>query len=176
MQAPEPMPSYEQLVRRSYRSLVGALRSCTDCGWELSRRTWAENARLAWTEALLFLLCAVGWTLARRVAARYFFRVSRIQIEAGKRGIFIGGGERMSGVRASLHSLVCVCGGGHCKGAKMTHSCNCPGNYLLHYLWNYFGEEKAAFPKIIFCGGRMKIRHCTMLREFFWGERKRIVN
>ncbi|KAK9409095.1 ceramide synthase 1 [Crotalus adamanteus] len=81
MQAPEPMPSYEQLVRRSYRSLVGALRSCTDCGWELSRRTWAENARLAWTEALLFLLCAVGWTIARRVASRYFFRVSRIQIE-----------------------------------------------------------------------------------------------
>ncbi|XP_039178053.1 ceramide synthase 1 isoform X1 [Crotalus tigris] len=74
MQAPEPMPSYEQLVRRSYRSLVGALRSCTDCGWELSRRTWAENARLAWTEALLFLLCAVGWTVARRVASRYFFR------------------------------------------------------------------------------------------------------
>ncbi|ETE61481.1 Ceramide synthase 1, partial [Ophiophagus hannah] len=52
MQAPEPMPSYEQLVRRSYRSLVGALRSCTDCGWELSRRT---------SSSLLFLPAFPDW-------------------------------------------------------------------------------------------------------------------
>ncbi|XP_054837527.1 ceramide synthase 1 [Eublepharis macularius] len=74
MEAPEPMPGYEELVRRSYRSLAGALRGCTDCGWELTRRTWAENARLAWSEALLCLLCAVGWTVARRAASRCLFR------------------------------------------------------------------------------------------------------
>ncbi|KAL8177730.1 UNVERIFIED_CONTAM: hypothetical protein K2H54_017527 [Gekko kuhli] len=73
-EAPEPMPGYEELVLRSYRSLAGALRGCSDCGWELSRRTWAENARLAWSEPLLCLVCAVGWTVARQAASRCFFR------------------------------------------------------------------------------------------------------
>ncbi|XP_032992695.1 ceramide synthase 1 [Lacerta agilis] len=74
MEAAEAMPGYEALVRRSYGSLAGALRSCTGCGWELARRTWAENARLAWSELLLCLLCAVGWTVARRAATRRLFR------------------------------------------------------------------------------------------------------
>ncbi|XP_072834048.2 ceramide synthase 1 isoform X1 [Pogona vitticeps] len=68
------MPSYEQLVRRSYGSLSGALRGCGECGWDLARRTWAEHASLAWSEALLALLCALGWTLARRAAARRLLR------------------------------------------------------------------------------------------------------
>ncbi|XP_061456499.1 ceramide synthase 1 isoform X2 [Rhineura floridana] len=58
MEAAAALPGYEQLVRLGYRSLAGTLRSCTDCGWELARRTWAENARLAWSEALLWGLCA----------------------------------------------------------------------------------------------------------------------
>ncbi|XP_066492117.1 ceramide synthase 1 [Tiliqua scincoides] len=74
MKAPEPTPSYEELVWRSYRSLAGALRGCTDCGWELSRRTWAENARLAWSELFLCLLCTFGWTILRRAATRHLFQ------------------------------------------------------------------------------------------------------
>uniref|UniRef100_A0A8D0GXZ2 Ceramide synthase 1 n=1 Tax=Sphenodon punctatus TaxID=8508 RepID=A0A8D0GXZ2_SPHPU len=73
---PEPMPDYGQLLRRGYRSLAGAVRDCTDCGWELSRRTWAENVSLAWSETLLCLLGAIGWTLLRRAASSSLFQVS----------------------------------------------------------------------------------------------------
>ncbi|KAM9111859.1 ceramide synthase 1 [Pangshura tecta] len=74
MPRPEPMPGYGQLLQRGYRSLAGAVRSCTDCGWELSRRTWAENASLGWSEPLLCLLCAIGWTWLRRAACGCLFR------------------------------------------------------------------------------------------------------
>ena len=47
------MPGYGQLLRRGYGSLAAAARGCADCGWELSRRTWAENAHLRWGEVLL---------------------------------------------------------------------------------------------------------------------------
>ncbi|XP_044311955.1 ceramide synthase 1 isoform X2 [Varanus komodoensis] len=70
----EPMPGYGELVRRSYGSLAEAVRGCGGCGWELSRRTWSESARLAWSEPLLCLFCAVGWTVARRAASRRLFR------------------------------------------------------------------------------------------------------
>ncbi|KAJ7308382.1 hypothetical protein JRQ81_008922 [Phrynocephalus forsythii] len=73
---PHPMPTYGQLVRRGYGSLSGALRGCGHCGWELARRTWAEHGGLAWGEALLALLCALGWTLGRRAATRGILRVS----------------------------------------------------------------------------------------------------
>lgn len=79
---PEPMPGYGQLLRRGYRSLAGAARGCADCGWELSRRTWADHAHLAWGEALLCLLCAAGWTLLRHAAARRLFRVSALPCPA----------------------------------------------------------------------------------------------
>lgn len=76
MPVPEPMPGYGQLLRRGYGSLAGAVRGCGDCGWELARRSWAENAHLGWAELLLCGLCALGWTALRRTAARWVFRVS----------------------------------------------------------------------------------------------------
>lgn len=76
MRGSEPMPGYGQLLRRGYGSLAAAVRGCADCGWELSRRTWAENAHLRWGEVLLCGLCALGWTVLRRAAARRVFRVS----------------------------------------------------------------------------------------------------
>ncbi|XP_042650026.1 ceramide synthase 1 [Tyto alba] len=74
MPPPEPMPGYGQLLRRAYGSLAEAVRGCGDCGWELTRRTWAENAHLGWGEVLLCGLCALGWTALRRAAARRVFR------------------------------------------------------------------------------------------------------
>ncbi|XP_028908079.1 ceramide synthase 1 [Ornithorhynchus anatinus] len=71
---PEPMPGYGQLVRLSYRSLVEAARGCADCGWELSRRSWAEHAHLAGPELLLFVLGVLGWTALRRAASACLFR------------------------------------------------------------------------------------------------------
>ncbi|KAM6395851.1 ceramide synthase 1 [Rhynochetos jubatus] len=74
MPPPEPMPGYGQLLRRGYGSLAGAVRGCGDCGWELARRSWAENAHLGWGEVLLCALGALGWTALRRAAARTLFR------------------------------------------------------------------------------------------------------
>ncbi|XP_035204280.1 ceramide synthase 1 [Oxyura jamaicensis] len=70
----EPMPGYGQLLRLGYGSLAAAVRSCNDCGWELARTTWAENAHLGWGEVLLCGLGALGWTALRRAAARRLFR------------------------------------------------------------------------------------------------------
>lgn len=76
MPAPEPMPGYGQLLKRGYGSLTEAIKACGDCGWELSRQTWTENAYLGWGEVLLCGLCALGWTVLRRAAARRLFGVS----------------------------------------------------------------------------------------------------
>ncbi|XP_053153257.1 ceramide synthase 1 isoform X2 [Hemicordylus capensis] len=70
----EPMPGYEELVRRSYASLAGALRGCSDCGWERARRAWAESVCLSWGEPLLCLLGALALTLLRRAATRRLFQ------------------------------------------------------------------------------------------------------
>lgn len=83
----EPMPGYGQLLRLGYGSLAAAVRSCNDCGWELARTTWAENAHLGWGEVLLCGLAALGWTALRRAAARRLFRV-------GPRSEGFGGGHR----------------------------------------------------------------------------------
>uniref|UniRef100_A0A8C3UB69 Ceramide synthase 1 n=1 Tax=Catharus ustulatus TaxID=91951 RepID=A0A8C3UB69_CATUS len=74
MPPPEPMPGYGELLRRAFGSLVGAARGCEDCGWELARRTWAENAHLGWAEVLLCGICALGWTALRRACSRRLFR------------------------------------------------------------------------------------------------------
>ncbi|XP_017693655.1 PREDICTED: ceramide synthase 1 [Lepidothrix coronata] len=74
MPPPEPMPGYGTLLRRGYGSLAEAARSCGDCGWELARRTWAENAHLGWAEVLLCGLCALGWTALRCACSRSIFR------------------------------------------------------------------------------------------------------
>ncbi|XP_027560254.1 ceramide synthase 1 [Neopelma chrysocephalum] len=74
MPPPEPMPGYGTLLRRGYGSLATAARGCGDCGWELARRTWAENAHLGWAEVLLCGLCALGWTALRCACSRSIFR------------------------------------------------------------------------------------------------------
>ncbi|XP_068923868.1 ceramide synthase 1 [Petaurus breviceps papuanus] len=71
---PEPMPGYAQLLQRSYRSLLDAARGCADCGWERSRRSWAQHAHLAAAELLLLLLAGLAWTALRKAAAARLFR------------------------------------------------------------------------------------------------------
>lgn len=73
---PEPMPSYTQLVQRSWGSAVAAARGCVDCGWGLARRSLAEHAHLAPSELLLLALGALGWTVLRSAATTRLFRVS----------------------------------------------------------------------------------------------------
>ncbi|XP_005333032.2 ceramide synthase 1 [Ictidomys tridecemlineatus] len=71
---PEPMPSYAQLVQRSWGSALAAARGCADCGWGLARRGLAEHAHLAPPELLLLALCALGWTALRSAATARLFR------------------------------------------------------------------------------------------------------
>ncbi|KAM6167874.1 ceramide synthase 1 [Erethizon dorsatum] len=72
--APEPMPSYAQLVTRGWGSALAAARGCADCGWGLTRRGLAEHAHLAPPELLLLALCALGWTALRSAATARLFR------------------------------------------------------------------------------------------------------
>lgn len=74
--APEPMPSYAQMLQRSWASALAAARGCGDCGWGLARRGLAEHAHLAAPELLLAVLCALGWTALRSAATARIFRVS----------------------------------------------------------------------------------------------------
>lgn len=94
------MPGYGELLGRAYGSLAQAARSCGDCGWELAKRTWAENAHLGWPEVLLCGLCALGWTALRRLCCRRLFGVSAGGI-TGNAGGF-GRGERKG------HSTPCL--------------------------------------------------------------------
>lgn len=73
---PEPMPSYAQLVQRSWGSAVAAARGCVDCGWGLALRGLTEHAHLAPPELLLLALGALGWTVLRSAATTRLFRVS----------------------------------------------------------------------------------------------------
>ncbi|XP_069784135.1 ceramide synthase 1 [Narcine bancroftii] len=74
MRTVEPMPSYGEMLLRSFSCMKTAIAECTDCGLELSRRTLVENASLWPAEGVLFLVCAVGWTLLRKAATRYLFQ------------------------------------------------------------------------------------------------------
>lgn len=76
LEAPEPMPSYAQMLQRSWASALAAARGCGDCGWGLARRGLAEHAHLAAPELLLAALCALGWTALRSAATARLFRVS----------------------------------------------------------------------------------------------------
>lgn len=76
LEAPEPMPSYAQMLQRSWASALAAARGCGDCGWGLARRGLAEHAHLAAPELLLAVLCALGWTALRSAATTRIFRVS----------------------------------------------------------------------------------------------------
>lgn len=99
---PEPMPSYAQLVQRSWGSALAAARGCADCGWGLARRGLAEHAHLAPPELLLLALGALGWTALRSAATKRLFRVSAAGgraagSRAGGPGCYVGRGTRTPG-------------------------------------------------------------------------------
>ncbi|XP_072560409.1 ceramide synthase 1-like [Paramormyrops kingsleyae] len=79
----EPMPGYAELISRGYAVMLAALKDCTECGWQLSRKTLMTNAHITWAELALFLLCTVFWTAMRRGMTAYVFqplaRWSRLQ-------------------------------------------------------------------------------------------------
>lgn len=64
--AEDPMPGYVDLFTRACAVMASALKDCSDCGLELSRRTLLDNAYITWTEMGLFFICAVMWTQMRR--------------------------------------------------------------------------------------------------------------
>lgn len=104
---PEPMPSYAQLVQRSWGSALAAARGCADCGWGLARRGLAEHAHLAPPELLLLALGALGWTALRSAATARLFRVSAaggrdVGRRAGGPGCYGGPGTRTPGPRVPL--------------------------------------------------------------------------
>ncbi|XP_032902869.1 ceramide synthase 1 isoform X2 [Amblyraja radiata] len=70
----EPMPSYSEVLVKSFTCMNNAIAECKDCGLELSKRTLLANASLSATEGLMFLLCAAGWTLLRKAASRHLFQ------------------------------------------------------------------------------------------------------
>ncbi|KPP65769.1 ceramide synthase 1-like, partial [Scleropages formosus] len=70
----EPVSGYSDLVSRGYAVMLSALRDCTDCGVELSRRTLVNNAHITWSEVGLFVLCAVLWTTVRRALTACLFQ------------------------------------------------------------------------------------------------------
>lgn len=108
------MPGYGELLGRAYGSLAQAARSCGDCGWELAKRTWAENAHLGWPEVLLCGLCALGWTALRRLCCRRLFGVSAggDHRECGR--IWERGEER------AQHALPAGLGMGRCFGGSLS--------------------------------------------------------
>ncbi|GCC42520.1 hypothetical protein chiPu_0026508, partial [Chiloscyllium punctatum] len=70
----QPMPGYGELLVKGFSRMNTAIAECTDCGFELSKRTLLENASLTATEGLFFLICAVAWTLLRKATSRYLFQ------------------------------------------------------------------------------------------------------
>lgn len=71
----EPMPGYTGLVTRASTVMLSALRDCSACGLELSKRTLLDNAYITWTEIGLFFMCAVMWTQIRRGLTECLFKV-----------------------------------------------------------------------------------------------------
>lgn len=70
----EPMPGYVDLITRASTVMYGALRDCSACGLELSKRTLLDNAYITWTEILLFCFCAFLWTQIRRGLTECLFK------------------------------------------------------------------------------------------------------
>ncbi|KAG5285536.1 hypothetical protein AALO_G00004490 [Alosa alosa] len=64
-----PAPGYADLIIRGYNVVRGAVRDCTNCGLELSKSTFHNNAYLTWREVGIVCLCAVLWTISRRKLA-----------------------------------------------------------------------------------------------------------
>lgn len=145
------MPSYAQLVHRSWGSALAAARGCADCGLGLARRGLAEHAHLAPSELLLLALGALGWTALRSAATTRFFRVSAagragrgtpswrtlgrrvpLSVSAGsvtERGGLRGGGTRDTGSWAAARPFRSVRGGGGCEDVarpEETHDLGIP--------------------------------------------------
>ncbi|KAG7487957.1 hypothetical protein MATL_G00029060 [Megalops atlanticus] len=70
----EPMPGYVEFITRGYATMVSALKDCTACGFELSKRTLLDNAYITWAEIGLFFMCAVMWTMMRRGLTACLFK------------------------------------------------------------------------------------------------------
>ncbi|XP_028299953.1 ceramide synthase 1 [Gouania willdenowi] len=70
----EPMPGYLDLICRASTVMLGAWRNCAECGLELSRRTFLDNAFINWTEIALFLFCAYLWTQVRQGLTESLFK------------------------------------------------------------------------------------------------------
>ncbi|KAL2097828.1 hypothetical protein ACEWY4_007035 [Coilia grayii] len=61
-----PAPGYVDLLVRGYNVICGAIKDCANCGLELSRNTFRNNAYLTWSEVGMVCLCAILWTVTRR--------------------------------------------------------------------------------------------------------------
>ncbi|KAM9504217.1 ceramide synthase 1-like isoform 2-T3 [Salvelinus alpinus] len=70
----EPMPGYADLITRASTVMPSALRGCSTCGLELSKRTLLDNAYITWTEIGLFFICAIMWTQIRRGLTECLFQ------------------------------------------------------------------------------------------------------
>ncbi|XP_043909786.1 ceramide synthase 1 [Protopterus annectens] len=74
LRAVEPITSFAEVFQKSYSALAGAFRECHSCGLELCRTTLLENAFLSGAEILLFMLCAIAWTVLRQAATAFIFQ------------------------------------------------------------------------------------------------------
>ncbi|KAL1023284.1 hypothetical protein UPYG_G00038700 [Umbra pygmaea] len=70
----EPMPGYTDLITRASTVMLGAMRDCSACGLDFSKRTLLDNAYITWTEIGLFFVCAVMWTQIRRGLTQCLFK------------------------------------------------------------------------------------------------------
>eukprot|EP00062_Callorhinchus_milii_P013578 gi/632961821/ref/XP_007896972.1/ PREDICTED: ceramide synthase 1 [Callorhinchus milii] len=68
------MPGYAEMLAKSLGSLTAACVECRGCGFDLTRRTFVQHCCLSATDALLFVLCAVTWTLLRKATTSCFFQ------------------------------------------------------------------------------------------------------
>ena len=71
----DPMPGYVDLITKASTVMYGALRDCSACGLELSKRTLLDNAYITWNEIFLFCFCAFLWTQIRQGLTECLFKV-----------------------------------------------------------------------------------------------------
>ncbi|CAL8240937.1 unnamed protein product [Gadus morhua 'NCC'] len=70
----DPMPGYVDLITKASTVMYGALRDCSACGLELSKRTLLDNAYITWNEIFLFCFCAFLWTQIRQGLTECLFK------------------------------------------------------------------------------------------------------
>lgn len=69
-------PGYADLIIRGYAVVHSAVRDCTNCGLELSKNTFHNNAYLTWREVGIVCICAILWTITRRKLASCLLQVT----------------------------------------------------------------------------------------------------